>query len=200
VVNNSSFGQTPPFPMLNNNPGWYDPQLQLQIFHQHQQQLLLQQQLQNQLRPLFENSLQRQHQDLLLLQHHQQQLLMSPSHPAVNNIRNNFPMSPPEQPQLNHFYQQQLLQQQLLQQQMLHQQLRSELESPFIPITHRSPFPENVSPLSQQKSPLNVALYLPAASNPAEKVSSDVLTTARPEQARHILTSHLTLPLMKNFF
>jgi hypothetical protein len=66
-----------------------------------------------------------------------------------------------------------------MQQQALQHQIRTQPESPFVPITHRSPFPDDVSPLSQQKSPLNVALYLPLAYN-AENISADFLS--KPEQ------------------
>jgi hypothetical protein len=51
-------------------------------------------------------------------------------------------------------------------------------ESPFVPINNPSPYPEAVSPLSQQISPLNVALYLPQA----PKVDSNVDILSKPEQ------------------
>ena len=208
-MNNSSFGQPVQHPpAFNNNSRWIDPQLQIQIY---QQQLMMHQQMQGQMMPMVPGNIgQQQYQDLILQrQLLQQQQLLSPTNIlAANNLRNNFPMSPPDQTLLNHFYQQQLqqqiiLQQQLTQQQLTHQQLaqqqlthqqlaqqhllRDQLESPFIPITHRSPHPENVSPLSQQKSPLNVALYLPAAPNSAEKFSADILAASRPEKVRSFM-------------
>ena len=187
-MNNSSFGQPVQHPpAFNNNSRWIDPQLQIQIY---QQQLMMHQQMQGQMMPMVPGNI-------------------GPTNIlAANNLRNNFPMSPPDQTLLNHFYQQQLqqqiiLQQQLTQQQLTHQQLaqqqlthqqlaqqhllRDQLESPFIPITHRSPHPENVSPLSQQKSPLNVALYLPAAPNSAENFSADILAASRPEKVRSFM-------------
>ena len=217
LVNN--FGHSTPYQMQNNNPGWMDPQLQLQLLQQQQQQqMLLQQQLRGQIFgqfPIYGNNMpnmpnipnmpnmanipnipnmtynQQQQQQLLLqamlLQQQQHQQIMSPPILSPNNFGNTYPQET-QHTLLNQFYQHQ--QQQHQQQQTLHQQLAlqqlalqhqilNQPESPFVPITHRSPFPDDVSPLSQQKSPLNVALYLPLASN-AENISADFLSN--PEQ------------------
>jgi hypothetical protein len=183
--------------MHNNNPAWMDPQLPLQLLQQQQQQqqqMLLQQQLQGQLLgqfPMYGNSMPYTQQLLLqamLLQQQQQhqqhqQQILSPSILSPSNFGNTYPQES-QQTLLNQFYQQQQQQQTLhqqlaMQQQALQHQIRTQPESPFVPITHRSPFPDDVSPLSQQKSPLNVALYLPLASN-AENISADFLS--KPEQ------------------
>jgi hypothetical protein len=181
--------------MHNNNPAWMDPQLPLQLLQQQQQQqqqMLLQQQLQGQLLgqfPMYGNSMPYTQQQQLLLQgmllqqqqqqQQYQQQIFSPPILSPNNFGNTYPQES-QQTLLNHFYQQQTLHQQLaMQQQALQHQIRTQPESPFVPITHRSPFPDDVSPLSQQKSPLNVALYLPLASN-AENISADFLS--KPEQ------------------
>jgi hypothetical protein len=177
--------------MHNNNPAWMDPQLPLQLLQQQQQQqqqMLLQQQLQGQLLgqfPMYGNSMPYTQQQQLLLQaillQQQQQQILSPPILSPNNFGNTYPQES-QQTLLNHFYQQQqqtLHQQLAIQQHALQHQIRTQPESPFVPITHRSPFPDDVSPLSQQKSPLNVALYLPLASN-AENISTDYLS--KPEQ------------------
>jgi hypothetical protein len=166
LVNNSGFGHSTPLQMLNNNPSLYDTQLQLQILQQQHQQLLLQQQLQLLASP-------QQHQQQTLMLNGGQLLsppMLSPPMAMANNLRNILPANDPVL--LAQIYQAQI-QLQLQQQQQQQQQLfRSQLESPFLPIQQPSPLPEAVSPLSQQKSPLNVALYLPAAEN-----------LTRPEQA-----------------
>jgi len=170
-----------------------ESQLQLQHLNQ-QHQLLLQNQYQGQHQPslvqypTYGNN-------LPYNPHHQQQQLLMQALLLQQQIRPQLHIMSPnnlqygqesQQALLNHYYQQPQQQQQQQQQQRLiamqqlamQQQLINHPESPFVAINNQSPCPETVSPLSQQRSPLNVALYLPQAA----KVDAHVDIVSKPEQ------------------